>query len=565
MDPAIEASTASLPHENEMEPGTYGDLSAAGLQDDLCDTFASFKKPPPEFVGMEHQHEFQHNHQTKLCNGTIDDRTQSELDVPPSPSPHVVPLEPPAFAVGDEAMSAHLRAEGFALVRAALPAEALDGLRDQLWQFLEESTPMRRGVPQSWQDRCFPGPAHLGMLSWAGIGQSPFMWSARCSAGVVRSFEVAWNLPPRSGLLTSFDGAAFFRPPQIERSWATQPAINWLHCDQGRVKAGLTGIQGALLLYDQDASSGGLVVYPRSHLRHAQTTAHVPPDEATHDFVSIAPHHPALDGLGNPRLICGRAGDLVLWDSRTVHASEPALASSSLPVEADGAPRPARVAAYISMIPAAAALAAWPQLAEIRHRAVTDWITTTHWPKEHRAVSQGAQPQRLNLDELPPLARSLIYGSDRHEGVDVDVTAPCQLGGARACGEDCGHAVDDFASGDSAGAGSSALERGGHPPHGADDDVDIGADAQSYGDADNCESYGVGVEVDMAEGDCDETEGCTDTKSDLDASSGVCNDYPSVSLDLLQREVDMGEGDADTIDDNTHEPRWSFAPANQRG
>eukprot|EP00965_Chrysotila_dentata_P043745 1454480-Pleurochrysis_carterae.AAC.1 len=88
-----------------MEPGTYGDLSAAGLQDALCDTFASFKKPPPEFVGMEHQHEFQHNHQTKLCNGTIDDRTQSELDVPPSPSPHVVPLEPPAFAVGGEISS----------------------------------------------------------------------------------------------------------------------------------------------------------------------------------------------------------------------------------------------------------------------------------------------------------------------------------------------------------------------------------------------------------------------------------------------------------------------------
>ena len=61
----------------------------------------------------------------------------------------------------------------------------------------------------------FTGPAHLGLLTWGHIGQSALMWRARTQPGVGCAFEVAWGLPPGAPMLTSFDGLALFRPPQV--------------------------------------------------------------------------------------------------------------------------------------------------------------------------------------------------------------------------------------------------------------------------------------------------------------------------------------------------------------
>lgn len=43
------------------------------------------------------------------------------------------------------------------------------------------------------------------------------------------AFETAWGLEGGAPLLTSFDGCAVFRPPQLAASWATQGALGWLH------------------------------------------------------------------------------------------------------------------------------------------------------------------------------------------------------------------------------------------------------------------------------------------------------------------------------------------------
>ena len=43
-------------------------------------------------------------------------------------------------------------------------------------------------------------------------------------------------------------GKALFRPPQFEPHWRTDPALTWLHVDQGSTKRGLQGVQGALMV-----------------------------------------------------------------------------------------------------------------------------------------------------------------------------------------------------------------------------------------------------------------------------------------------------------------------------
>jgi hypothetical protein len=228
----------------------------------------------------------------------------------------VKPLWAPRFAPTDPRLREHLLSEGFAVVRGAVSGTRLAALRAELWEYLELETPMRRGRPETWGG-VFSGPAHLGLLTWGAIGQATLQWSARTEPAVGAAFETVWGLSGGDPLLTSFDGLALFRPPQLDATWLTRPALEWLHVDQGSSKRGMVGIQGQLLLYDQDAASGGLVVVPGSHQRHEELV----PEHRRKDYVRFDADDARLDGLGPARLVCAAAGDLVLWDSRTVHAS----------------------------------------------------------------------------------------------------------------------------------------------------------------------------------------------------------------------------------------------------
>ena len=327
---------------------------------------------------------------------------------------------------------------------------------------------------------------HMHMHMHRYVGQSELMWRARTEPGVVQAFEGVWGLPSGAPLLVSFDGAAVFRPPQVrptenrlsprrrlppmtplppvhtlppsrrhfgppspqmDRTWRTQPALEWLHVDQvtppsntgptanaclalaklggrtfrlpgphtlqGASKRGLVGVQGGLLLWDQTAASGGLVVVPGSHARHRRLV----PAHRQKDFVQFDADDARLAGLGDARLICARAGDLVLWDSRTVHASAPADPDSPLPVDEQGRPRLARAAAFICMVPAAEHLRDNPNLGRQRAALVERSCTMTHWPQEASAktvVSQGPPGSGVaRMERLSPVGRALVLGEER--------------------------------------------------------------------------------------------------------------------------------------------------------
>ena len=280
---------------------------------------------------------------------------------------------------------------------------------------------MRRGDAESWGDEHFCGPAQLGLLTWGAVGHSEFMWRARTEPRLCAAFETAWGLEGGAPLLTSFDGAALFRPPQLQPAWATRPALEWLHVDQGAGKRGMVALQGQLLLWDQDAASGGLCVVPRSHLLHDEL---VPAVMGNHDYVQFDANDPRLGGLGDARVVCAQAGDLILWDSRTVHASSPADPAAPLltekPTEDEGGggsgpprPRPTRAVAFICMVPAAAHLENHAQLAAQRAELVARACTTTHWPFETRMVSQGAEGSGVGNSAagLSPAARALVAGT----------------------------------------------------------------------------------------------------------------------------------------------------------
>jgi hypothetical protein len=96
---------------------------------------------------------------------------------------------------------------------------------------------------------------------------------------------------------------------------------------------------------------------------------------------------------GPKRLVGCRAGDLVLWDSRTVHCSVPGSVTSakrpSAAAASEAAAGPgrglARVAALVAMTPRAFAT---EEVLALRRAAVPLARTLSHWPPEFHVMDE---------------------------------------------------------------------------------------------------------------------------------------------------------------------------------
>lgn len=112
-------------------------------------------------------------------------------------------------------------------------------------------------------------------------------------------------------------------------------------------------------------------------------------------------------------MVCCRAGDLILWDSRTVHCNTPCL---DHPAPETGQPFKdlIRAVCYVCMTPKRWATNA--VLAE-RRRAVVGLVGTTHWPHEFYPIA--ANGELGNVGVRLRLIASNLEGDHRTEAVDM--------------------------------------------------------------------------------------------------------------------------------------------------
>lgn len=223
-----------------------------------------------------------------------------------------------------EAMLKYMDDNGYAVIKeVANYDEILLGV-DFLWDFIHsypEST-MLRGKPDTWTIDHWIADPGKGLLNNYGMGQSNFMWHTRLLPRVKKTFQAIWNTPD---LLTSFDGGCIFRPWQINRDWLTRES--WWHTDQNGYHESGQGkrcVQGLVTYCDANIDSGGLCVIVGSHKEHTKYCRRNPLAYMEGDFLKVPPEDPVLqacdeeDGQFEARLICCKAGDMIIWDSRTV-------------------------------------------------------------------------------------------------------------------------------------------------------------------------------------------------------------------------------------------------------
>lgn len=360
---------------------------------------------------------------------------------------HVTAVHPPRFNLETERddFLKYLDEHGYAVVARVADDQAVQTAKSLMWDYLESipNTNVKRNDVTSWglKGDWLPSETN-GILHGFGIGQSDFMWHLRLLPPVKAAFSAIWNT---DDLLVSFDGANAFRPWKYDSSWLT--AGGWYHVDQNATKQESIGrccIQGLVTLTDATEDTGGLVVISGSHTEHTPMCQRSEIAKSNGDFVPVPVGDPVLDKGAS--LICALAGDLILWDSRTVHCNSPsltALAAAAAVADSDQKLNPEvdkerpvsaraseathessqweliRQVGYVCMMPAKFAS---QEVLLKRQDAFVNNISLSHWPHK-MAMAGHAIPDTPQKDptSISKEQRALI-GYDRQPGFSCTVS-----------------------------------------------------------------------------------------------------------------------------------------------
>ncbi|KAG7706865.1 hypothetical protein KL914_002749 [Ogataea haglerorum] len=258
--------------------------------------------------------------------------------------------------------------DGYAVVKNAVPRERAQQYQQEAFKWLGRfSDKFDIRNPDTWTRGNLPPMSNTNIFKSHCVSHEKFMWDARLEPGVIKAFERLWQTDQ---LLVSFD-ALNVTLPHLKDKEAVAP---WPHVDQTPYRKGMHCAQGIISLSDHGPEDGGLVVYKGTHeLMEEFFTSVVPKKDWTErDFFMISDEQLQwfLDrGCEEIKIEC-EAGDLIIWDSRTIHwGKEPSPSSNTI-----------RTVIYACYTPAH--FATEKSLAE-KKSLFESWSGTTHWPHDN--------------------------------------------------------------------------------------------------------------------------------------------------------------------------------------
>lgn len=287
------------------------------------------------------------------------------------------------FKPGSKESKEYLEREGYVVLKETLTKQQAGKTLNLLWDYLEElDTGIDRKDPKTWDDDRWPTAAHGGILPSYGIGHSKSQWYLRSIPNVKKAFAKIWGT---EDLLTSFDGVSLWRPWNINPQWKTESGQTWFHIDQHPIsRPGKQCVQGLVNLLPTSEEIGGNVMVPGSHKffknipqEYEERLAKLPLGV---DHFRFPNDDPKLSSQ-KPIMCHMEVGDMLLWDSRTIHCSN---SGTSLDQETNTL---IRAASLICMMPK---YLTSEDVLEQRREAVDKLISTTNWTNSFR-----------NADEFP--------------------------------------------------------------------------------------------------------------------------------------------------------------------
>ena len=276
----------------------------------------------------------------------------------------------------------YLSKYGYAVIKNVASSQEIEQGIDHLWDFMDNlpDNKCKRTDSSTWGDSdWYPAPRN-GILNAMGTGQSRFAWQARLFPQVKETFAAVWET---EDLITSFDGVNVFRPWVNEQSWKTRGS--WWHVDQNGYfedRRQRISVQGFVAYTSASEMTGGFCVLAGSHKQFTEMSLRNELSYMEGNYLKADDIILNESGF-EKRLVCCEAGDLVIWDSRTVHCNTPGKDSERDKQDPSSL---LRACAYVCMTPLAWAT---PETLQARRTAFLHNESTTHWP--HIFVSSGGK------------------------------------------------------------------------------------------------------------------------------------------------------------------------------
>ncbi|CAI7618758.1 unnamed protein product [Penicillium discolor] len=267
---------------------------------------------------------------------------------------------------------AQLRDNGFAVIKNAIPQDRAIAYQQKAREWLKSfgNDELDYENPETWLAKNLPIQSTINTFSAYAVAHEKFMWDARMEAGVIEAFSKIWGTEE---LLVSFDSlnVTFPNRKDVPRKGA------WEHVDQSPFRRGMHCVQGIINLSTAGPDDGGLVVYPGSHhlVDEFFDTQTDPSTWSTKDLYWL--DQTKIDWFKargcSPHKVCADIGDLIVWDSRTIHyGSEPAETSQTIRTVIYAAYSPAKFASTETL--------------QCKSEVFSKYGGTTHWPHDNVVV-----------------------------------------------------------------------------------------------------------------------------------------------------------------------------------
>jgi hypothetical protein len=303
-----------------------------------------------------------------------------------------------------------LQRDGYVVVKNAIPHDRALAYQQKAFAWLKSfGTDLDFKNPETWVRKNLPVQSKINTFHSYGVAHERFMWEARMEPGVLDAFALLWGTDQ---LLVSFDSlnVTFPNRKDVPRKGA------WEHIDQSPLRRGIHCVQGIINLSTSGPEDGGLMVYPGSHTLNdeffdTQTDKSTwdPLDRYLFDQKQLAWF--ASKGI-HPKKVCAEVGDLILWDSRTIHyGSEPSPLSNTIRTAIYAAYTPAKLASEETLATKTEVFKAYGGTTHLPHDNIVKRSYVTYLEDGTRDPADREQPLELPemSDALLKLAGALKY------------------------------------------------------------------------------------------------------------------------------------------------------------
>ncbi|KAK6907864.1 hypothetical protein I203_101865 [Kwoniella mangroviensis CBS 8507] len=299
-----------------------------------------------------------------------------------------------------------LKTRGWTVVKNVIPPLKAREYEDRAYRWLESfGKGFDKDDRSTWKPDNLPWFAKGGLFNRHGAAHEQWAWDIRSEEGIIDTFAKIWGTDE---LLVSYDGVNVSLPFKNED--LGDRGEPWPHVDQSPNRTGKECIQGIANLAPNGPKDGGLMILDGSfplYNQYFEEHQHLKPSDGWDWRDSYSYPEETLEwfyskGCKWVKIEAG-PGDLILWDSRTVHYGAHA--------EGD---RP-RVATYVCYKPAEGIS---PERMGLRKTALEDYSGTSHDPINFRLTGTNvAGPLSPDEKQLPKQPAVLSERAKKLAGV----------------------------------------------------------------------------------------------------------------------------------------------------